>query len=141
MNSLKVINHGMQNRGIWRKPHACFLENNIHLVVCQTNEFTSSQISLQLSLWHFFASLWCLHHPKMVTDIQTHMRECSICDSISQIMHSYSDNYIKNSNLSLLLSSKKWKIITYQNSVDVKNQMLTVSSPDLSEWALIISNR
>ena len=75
----------------------------------------------------------------MVTDIATEaMRKCSIYDSVSQMMHPYSDNYIKNNNISLSVSSKKWEIITHQNSVGLKIQMLTVSSSDLSEWAPII---
>ena len=40
----------------------------------------------------------------------------------------------------LSVSSNKWEIIVHQNSVGVKNQLIMVSSPDLSEWALITSN-
>ena len=41
--------------------------------------------------------------------------------------------YCAHCDWSLSVSSKKWEIVAHQNLVGVKNQMLTVSSPDLSE--------
>ena len=57
-------------------------------------------------------------------------------------MHSCSITclYCAHRDYLLSMSSNKWEIIVHQNLVGVKNQLITVSSPDLSEWALIFSN-